>query len=204
MSTKHRRQHRRQRRPRKQHEGLKRDRRWMAVPIILVIGLSALGLIAMALHLGGRINNAPATSSDKYVPVDSLNPPPPAKPVSAVSNGEDSARIEIPLNQLRSNGRVNLFRFDAENEQDIRFLVKVRLDGKVVSTLDACEGCFRHNRGLTQTDGQIACRQCGKVFPVDRLGNIQDRCHPIVVPNTIRGDSVVIRARDLAARPLAE
>jgi hypothetical protein len=73
--------------------------------------------------------------------------------------------------------------------------------GKVHVALDACQACAMAKKGYTQAGDAMKCRNCGMTFPVAQITEMGDKggCHPILVPAVTSGDTIGVKASDLAS-----
>lgn len=73
--------------------------------------------------------------------------------------------------------------------------------GRIHVALDACQVCARAKKGYAQQGDHMQCRNCGMTFAVAQITEMGGKggCHPISLPSTTSGDTVVVRAADVAA-----
>ncbi|MDR2489294.1 MAG: DUF2318 domain-containing protein [Desulfovibrio sp.] len=80
----------------------------------------------------------------------------------------------------------------------VRFFI-VRDNKKVVrAAVDACEVCWREKKGYVMQDGAMVCLNCGRKFPMDRIGMTAGGCNPHPLKFDMDNASVVISADELS------
>src|SRR4030042_165622 len=81
----------------------------------------------------------------------------------------------------------------------ILFLARGSSGGVYRAAYDACDVCFRANRGYRQEGDLMVCNKCGQAFPSVKVNEVKGGCNPAPLTRTVDGDSLVIRKIDLAA-----
>lgn len=129
--------------------------------------------------------------------LDGLFKKSPAEAAKTAGVVETADQVKIPLKALDSGKAIFL-----ETESDGRKLYYFALksaDGKYRSALDACDVCYRMNRGYRQEDDLMVCNNCGQTFPSNRIGEVKGGCNPHPLANRIEGGQMVIRKTDVLA-----
>ena len=78
------------------------------------------------------------------------------------------------------------------------FALKSR-DGAYRAALDACDVCFRTNRGYRQEGDQMVCNNCGQKFSCDKIGEVKGGCNPHPLAHKEEEGYMVIRKADIVA-----
>ena len=81
--------------------------------------------------------------------------------------------VRVPLKALDS-GKA-LFLSMESNGVKVHYFVLRGGDGTYRAALDACDVCFRANKGYRQEGDRMVCVNCGQAFPSDRIGSIHHR-----------------------------
>jgi len=110
---------------------------------------------------------------------------------------ETSDVVKIPLKALDS-GKALFLQAEAEGRQLFYFALKSS-DGAYRAALDACDVCFRMNRGYQQEGDLMVCNNCGQTFPSAKIGEIKGGCNPHPLPRKVEGQHLVIQKSDIAA-----
>jgi uncharacterized membrane protein len=110
---------------------------------------------------------------------------------------ETAEQVKIPLKSLDS-GKALFLRTEADG-LTFYYLALKSADGKYRSSLDACDVCFRMNRGYRQEGDQLVCNNCGQKFACDKLGDAKGGCNPHPLPHRIEGRYMVIGKADIVA-----
>ncbi len=120
---------------------------------------------------------------------------------STVAKGESGGApaINIPVADLAS-GRVKFFDYRLSNNTPVRFFAVKSSDGVYRAAMDACEVCFHAKKGYRQEGDDMVCNNCGKHFPIARVGEVNNGCHPIGLQRTVEGEQLVIQASELESR----
>lgn len=118
-----------------------------------------------------------------------------AKAAGAV---ETADAVKIPLKTLDS-GKALFLSLELEGRQLYYFALKSQ-DGAYRAALNACDVCFKSNRGYRQEGDLMVCNNCGQTFPSNRIGEIKGGCNPHPLARAIEGPDLVIKKADILAR----
>ncbi|KRT73918.1 MAG: hypothetical protein XU12_C0006G0085 [Deltaproteobacteria bacterium CSP1-8] len=150
--------------------------RLFLITMVLLLGT---GTVVAAGWFGGIFKNTPADNAR----------------VAGVVESADAVRI--PLSALDS-GKALFLETDLEGRQVHYFAVKSS-DGVYRAAYDACDVCFRANRGYRQEGDLMVCNKCGQAFPSVKVNEVKGGCNPAPLARIVDGQSLVIRKGDLAA-----
>jgi uncharacterized membrane protein len=120
-----------------------------------------------------------------------------AESAKAAGVVETADAVRIPLKTLDS-GKALFLSLESEGRQMYYFALKSR-DGAYRAALDACDVCYRTNRGYRQEGDQMVCNNCGQKFACDKIGEVKGGCNPHPLARGIEGQNLVIRKADIAA-----
>ena len=148
----------------------------ITVAVVLLVGV---GSLAYSGVLSGLFKKSPAES---------------AKAAGVVETADS---VRIPLKTLDS-GKVLFLSLESEGRQLYYFALKSR-DGAYRAALDACDVCYRTNRGYRQEGDQMVCNNCGQKFACDKIGEVKGGCNPHPLARGIEGQYLVIKKADIAA-----
>jgi len=154
----------------------RRTRRVIAAVILLLAGVAA---IAQAGLLDGIFKKSPAEI---------------AKSAGVVETGD---KVKIPLKALNS-GKA-LFLLQEAGSRQIHYFVLKSPDGRYRTAFDACDVCFRMNRGYRQEGDLMVCNNCGQTFPSAKIGEVKGGCNPHPLASKLEGQYLVIGNGDIAA-----
>ncbi len=129
--------------------------------------------------------------------LDGLFKKSPAEAAKMAGVVETADRVTIPLKALDS-GKALFLETDSEGRKVYYFALK-SADGNYRAALDACDVCFRMNRGYRQEGDRMVCNNCGQTFPSNRIGEVKGGCNPHPLANRIEGGQMVIRKNDILA-----
>ncbi len=157
----------------------KQERRFqegIAAAILLIAGVAA---IAQAGWVDGIFKKSPAEI---------------AKSAGIV---ETADAVKIPLKAF-DTGKALFLQQDVDGRQLYYFALKSS-DGAYRAALDACDVCFRANRGYRQEGDLMICNNCGQTFPSARIGEVKGGCNPHPLARKVEGQYLVISKSDIAA-----
>ena len=121
----------------------------------------------------------------------------PADAAKAAGVVETADAVKIPLKALDS-GKALFLQTDFEGRKLYYFALKSS-DGAYRAALDACDVCFRMNRGYRQEGDLMVCNNCGQTFPADKIGEVKGGCNPHPLARTVEGAYLVIKKSDIAS-----
>lgn len=121
----------------------------------------------------------------------------PAESAKSAGVVEMADAVKIPLKALDS-GKALFLSLDSEGRQLYYFALKSP-DGAYRAALDACDVCYRTNRGYRQELDQMVCNNCGQKFACDKIGEVKGGCNPHPLARRIEGQYLVIRKGDIVA-----
>ena len=81
----------------------------------------------------------------------------------------------------------------------IRFFIVKDAQGVVRAALDACDVCWRENKGYKLQNGAMLCVNCGQQFALSRIGEVRGGCNPHPIAFTSEGGSFTITTGELSA-----
>lgn len=103
--------------------------------------------------------------------------------------------IKIDVAALKA-GDAKFYQFSQDGTTIKFFLARDKQDALHVA-LDACDVCWKEDKGYKLEDGVMVCVNCGMKFPLPRIGLKKGGCNPHPVTFTEDGDMVVLSAAEL-------
>lgn len=105
--------------------------------------------------------------------------------------------VKLDLAGLKP-GEIKFYRLEKDGKYVHFFLVRDD-SGMARMALDACEACYREEKGYTATKGggSVTCVNCGQKFPLSRIGIVKGGCNPHPVPYQIEGNTMAIKSAAL-------
>lgn len=79
----------------------------------------------------------------------------------------------------------------------IRFFILKSSDGVIRAAFDACDVCWRANKGYHQDGDDMVCRNCGRRFASVLVNEVQGGCNPAPLKRRIDGEKVVLNIEDI-------
>ncbi|MEW6719607.1 MAG: DUF2318 domain-containing protein [Thermodesulfobacteriota bacterium] len=129
--------------------------------------------------------------------LDGLFKKSPADAAKAAGVVETADAVKVPLKALDS-GKALFLAMDAGDRQLHYFLLRSP-DGKYRAALDACDVCFRANKGYRQEGDRMICNNCGMKFASDKIGEKKGGCNPHPLANRQEEGYMIISKSDVAA-----
>lgn len=117
-----------------------------------------------------------------------------ARSAGVVETGDG---VKIPLKALDA-GKALFLQQEIDGRQLHYFALKSS-DGAYRAAFDACDVCFRANRGYRQESDMMVCNNCGQTFPSARIGEVKGGCNPHPLARKVEGQYLVIRKSDILA-----
>lgn len=148
--------------------------------MVAVVLLAGIGSLAYSGVLSVLFKKSPAES---------------AKAAGVVQNAD---AVRIPLKALDS-GKALFLSLESEGRQFYYFALKSP-DGAYRAALDACDVCYRTNRGYRQELDEMVCNNCGQKFASDKIGEVKGGCNPHPLARRIEGPYLVISKAEIVAR----
>lgn len=121
----------------------------------------------------------------------------PAEAARASGVVETADEVRIPLKSL-DPGKAIFLKADIGGKEIHYFVLKSN-DGVYRAAYDACDVCFRMNRGYRQEGDLMVCNNCGQSFPSAKVNEVKGGCNPSPLARTVDGEYLVIKKTDLAA-----
>lgn len=91
------------------------------------------------------------------------------------------------------------YRISPTQEKQIGYIIVRASTGEIKTVFNACDVCYRAEKGYSQSGTDLRCNNCGNRFAIDTLGgtNTAGTCHPGYLPHRLEGGMVVIDVADL-------
>jgi uncharacterized membrane protein len=103
--------------------------------------------------------------------------------------------VSVDVSKL-ADGQARHYKY-TEGSTFIRFFVLKDKQGIVRLAQDACEVCWREDKGYKLQEGYMLCVNCGMRFPLGRIGMARGGCNPHPLAFTLEGEKVNISAAEL-------
>lgn len=142
----------------------------IAIAVAALVGALALFLIEPGMKGAGSTNPAGYEQKDGY--------------------------LYIPV----SGGEAQFFQYTFDNGSgatDINFFVLESSDGVMRAAFDACDVCFRAQKGYRQDGDVMVCNNCGQRFDSVLINVEKGGCNPSPLKRRVDGDYVVIAEADI-------
>jgi uncharacterized membrane protein len=149
------------------------------------------------LVFGGLILVAAVAKGTRAGWFDDIFQKSPAETTKASGVVETADEVRIPLKSL-DPGKAIFLEADIAGKEIHYFVLKSR-DGVYRAAYDACDVCFRANRGYRQEGDLVVCNNCGQSFPSAKVNEVKGGCNPSPLARTVDGEYLVIKKADIAA-----
>jgi hypothetical protein len=104
--------------------------------------------------------------------------------------------VRLAVNDISPTARFYTYQASGKT---VRFFVLKSSDGVIRAALDACDVCFAAKKGYHQEGDLMVCNNCGNRFPSVSINEVQGGCNPVPLLREVQGNSLIIKAADLAA-----
>ena len=84
-----------------------------------------------------------------------------------------------------------------EGKTSVRFFVVREKNGTPRAAIDACEVCWKAGKGYAREGEAMLCRNCGRKFPLDRIGVLVGGCNPHPFAFALDKDALTVSAEEL-------
>lgn len=98
--------------------------------------------------------------------------------------------LSIPISDV-NDGQAHYYSIDMDGKE-IRFFVVRSKDGIIRAAFDACDVCYRSNKGYSQQGDFMICNNCGMRFHSTRINVVNGGCNPSPLERETKGDKLVI------------
>jgi uncharacterized membrane protein len=116
--------------------------------------------------------------------------------VPAMEVRPQNGAFVFPTNAF-ADGMAKHFVYKPSPDQYVRFFVVRSVDGILRAAFDACDVCYRHQKGYMQQGDFMVCRNCGLKFRTDKVNEVRGGCNPSPLKRTVQGDKIVISQDDV-------
>ena len=106
------------------------------------------------------------------------------------------SEISFPVSQF-TDGKARHYTYPAPGGITIKYFIIKSPDGVIRAAFDACDVCWPSGKGYQQDGDVMVCRNCGKRFASKLVGEVKGGCNPAPLKRTIKGDQLVIQAKDI-------
>ena len=106
--------------------------------------------------------------------------------------------FSFPVSEFQ-DGKAKHFSYKVSPNQSIRFFVIKSSDGVIRAAFDACEVCYRAQKGYVQQGNNMICINCGRKFRSDKVNEVTGGCNPSALKRTLRDNKVFITQQDVLA-----
>jgi len=119
-----------------------------------------------------------------------------SRDVQAVASTAKAAEVSLEAAQFEG-GKARHFAFKSPDGTEIRYFVLKSSDGVIRAAFDACDVCWRSNRGYTQDGDVMVCNNCGRRFASVKVNEVKGGCNPAPLARQMVGGKVVIKVADI-------
>lgn len=115
----------------------------------------------------------------------------------AVSLSPSLAADAVYQTKLFDDGKARFYQFKTDQGITIRYFVLRSSDGVIRAAFDACDVCWRANKGYEQKGDFMVCRNCGRKFLSTKVNEVAGGCNPGPLKREVSGGTVTIREKDI-------
>ena len=118
-------------------------------------------------------------------------------PLTVVSAASVPATQVTYPEKTFANGKAQFFTYKTEGGVTVRYFILRSSDGVIRAAFDACDVCWRENKGYVQQGDVMVCKNCGRKFPSARVNEVQGGCNPAPLARKTENGNVIIQVADL-------
>jgi uncharacterized membrane protein len=104
--------------------------------------------------------------------------------------------VTYPVSDF-ADGKARHFSLKSPEGITVRYFLLKAQDGSMRAAFDACDVCWRSNKGFFQEGGNMVCKNCGRRFASVQVGQIRGGCNPGPLALSVQGDQVRIKKADI-------
>lgn len=104
--------------------------------------------------------------------------------------------VSVPLHEVE-DGKAHYYAYKSADGVTIRFFVLKSRDGVVRAAFDACDVCYKSDKGYRQEGDNMVCNNCNQKFASDRINEVKGGCNPAPLTRTIQGDTLLLSEQEL-------
>ena len=105
-----------------------------------------------------------------------------------------------PVSEISTTAKYYSYQYiiDANTMKNIEYFIIKDAGGNIKTAFNACEVCYKADKGYSQNGDKMHCNNCGNEYPISNLGSQgQGGCWPGYLPHTLNGDEIVIQVSDI-------
>lgn len=110
----------------------------------------------------------------------------------------ENGTVALPLHEI-ADGRAHYYAYKAADGTVIRFFALKSHDGVVRAAFDACDVCYKSDKGYRQEGDNMVCNNCNQQFASDRINEVKGGCNPAPLTRNIDGDRLLLSEQELLA-----
>ena len=114
-----------------------------------------------------------------------------------ISTSRSGEALTISLSELSSKAKFYTLNDDGIA---IRYFAVLGSDGKPRTGFDACDVCYRSQKGYRQEENYMICNNCGNKYQINGLGTKNTKgggCWPGYLPSNVESGSLLIKNSDI-------
>jgi len=104
--------------------------------------------------------------------------------------------VSVPLHEVE-DGQAHYYAYKSADGVTIRFFVLKSSDGVVRAAFDACDVCYKSDKGYRQEGDNMVCNNCNQKFASDRINEVKGGCNPAPLTRNIQGDQLLLSEQEL-------
>ena len=114
----------------------------------------------------------------------------------AVTSTASKTEVRLDAAQF-ADGKARHFAYKSPEGIEVRYFVLKSSDGVIRAAFDACDVCWRANKGYIQEGDVMICTNCGRRFASIRVNEVKGGCNPAPLARQVVDGKVVIKVADI-------
>lgn len=119
----------------------------------------------------------------------------PAQAAAAAPSSQGQA-VTLDAAQFE-DGKARHFCYQIPGGVTVRYFVVKSSDGVIRAAFDACDVCWRSDKGYTQQGDFMVCNNCGRAFASVQVNEVQGGCNPAPLLRQVADGKVTIQVSDI-------
>lgn len=118
------------------------------------------------------------------------------KGAQAVTASASTTEVSLDAAQF-ADGKARHYAYMSPEGVQVRYFVLKSSDGVIRAAFDACDVCWRSNKGYTQDGDVMVCNNCGRRFASVKVNEVKGGCNPAPLMRNIVDGKVIIKVADI-------
>jgi len=97
------------------------------------------------------------------------------------------------------DGKAHHYAYRTADGAVIKFFLLKSQDGVIRAAFDACDVCYKAQKGYRQEGDNMICNNCNQQFASNRINEVKGGCNPAPLNRSVEGGRVLLSEQELIA-----